>query len=684
MGLSGGAGLSEPAPVGTQGELLDIPEASSRTVRVAGVDRPVARVLLDSSVPHLDRVFDYAVPAELAEQARPGTQVMVRFGGQEMRGWVWERASTTTHLGLLTQVRRVVSDLPVLPEASRRLIDALAARQAGTRADLVRLAVPQRHATTEAAMRDQVPVRLPTWQAPQPAVWESYDGGPRFLSELADGGAPRGAWCALPAGGSGARAQCLALAARAALAGDRGVLIVVATTDQAEELADSLSGALQDEDVVVLSAEHGPARRYRAFLKLLLGRSRVVVGTRAAAFAPVHHLGLAVIWDDGDNRLDERRAPYVHARTILALRSSLEGAGLLLAGYTRTVEAQSLVEQGWCADLLAPRELRRRCAPRIEVPGLPELDAEGASGSARIPSLAHRLLKKGLTEGPVLVQVPRSGYAPMVACADCRTAARCRHCGGPLAMLRDHRTICRWCARPQGAWVCSECGGQALRMVVVGSTRTGEELGRALPGTPVVISGARDDHGVLRSVDDSPRLVVATPGAEPVAQGGYRAVLLLDGAALSARADLGAGSEALRRWTNAAVLARPDARVMLLGHPDQTVSQAFLRWDHAGYASRELADRAELHLPPAWRAARIDGPQREVESLVAQLSSSFEVLGPVVPRREPTQAPTARALVRAPLSRGHELARALLLAMRERSIRREEPVRIEVDPTVLW
>src|SRR4029453_1235234 len=76
----------------------------------------------------------------------------------------------------------------------------------------------------------------------------------------------------------------------------------------------------------------------------------------------------------------------------------------------------------------------------------------------------------------------------------------------------------------------------------------------AFPGTPVRTSG-RD--GVLAHVPPESALVVATPGAEPVAEGGYGAVLLLDTWALLTRADLRAGEEALRRWCAAAALARP-------------------------------------------------------------------------------------------------------------------------------
>lgn len=249
------------------------------------------------------------------------------------------------------------------------------------------------------------------------------------------------------------------------------------------------------------------------------------------------------------------------------------------------------------------------------------------------------------------------------------------------------RTSCRWCARTVGQWDCPECGGHGLRMATVGSTRTGEELGRAFPGVPVVVSGAREAHGVVDQVDNTPRLVVATPGAEPVAEDGYRAVLLLDGGALSSRPDLGAGGEALRQWSNAVALAAPSARVILLGGPDPVAAQALVRWDQAGFARRDLLERADLHLPPAWRVARLDGPVGGVETLLAQAEADgFEVLGPVTPPPVRGQVPSgmARALVRAPLSRGKALATMLGVRLRDRSARREEPVRVELDPTRLW
>ncbi|WP_250739177.1 primosomal protein N', partial [Actinomyces sp. 186855] len=573
-------------------------------------------------------------------------------------------------------------------------------RPAGPRSDVLRLAVPTRHATTERAVRAEhaghaVHPRRPSRPQAGPTGWGAYTGGAELLDAISDGHAPRAVLTALPAreGVLDSWEGLLAQAVRASLSGGRGALVAVATTAQAEALAERLSEDLDGEEVLVLSAEHGPARRYRVFTRLLLGHARVVVGTRAVALAPVADLGLAVIWDDGDDRLDEPRAPYVHARTVLALRSGLEHCALLVASRTRSVEAQSYVLQGWARDLEAPRPLIRATVPRVEVPGDSELGREGASGRARIPSLAHRALREALDHGPVLVQVARSGYAPVVVCATCRAVARCRACSGPLSMSRRGEAACRWCGRPGAGWACPHCGGERLRMAGSGSVRTGDELGRAFPGVPVVVSGTRADHGVVTTVDARARIVVATPGAEPVAEGGYTAVLLLDGAVLSSRPELGASSEALRRWANAVVLARHDARVILLGSPDLAVSQALVRWSHAGFAAEELRERLELELPPAVRCARLDGPLPAVEAyLEAARARGWDVLGPVhapQPVARPTRggAPApehVRALVRVPLTQGRELAEALRLQSRERSVHRQDPVRIELDPTVLW
>src|SRR5689334_12949349 len=97
----------------------------------AAVD-PVARVLVDLPLAHLDRPFDYAVPASMSEAAVAGVRVKVRFAGQDVDGFLVERRATSDHPGRLTPLRRVVSAEPVLSPAVATLTEAVARRWAGT------------------------------------------------------------------------------------------------------------------------------------------------------------------------------------------------------------------------------------------------------------------------------------------------------------------------------------------------------------------------------------------------------------------------------------------------------------------------------------------------------------------------------------------------------------------------
>jgi primosomal protein N' (replication factor Y) len=193
-----------------------------------------------------------------------------------------------------------------------------------------------------------------------------------------------------------------------------------------------------------------------------------------------------------------------------------------------------------------------------------------------------------------------------------------------------------------------------------------------------VRTSGRDE--VLATVPDAPALVVATPGAEPVAEDGYGAVLLLDGWAMLTRADLRAGEEALRRWFAAAALARPAGRVVVVADRGLAPVQALVRWDPAGAAARELADRIEVGFPPAVRMASVEGPPAAVAELVAdlQLPPGGEVLGPV-----PGKDGAERLLLRVPRPEALALAAVLKAAQAVRSARKGEPVRVELDPQTL-
>jgi primosomal protein N' (replication factor Y) len=688
-------------------------------------DADVVSVLVETPLAHLDRPFDYLVPPSLAEKVAVGSRVRVRFAGRELGGFVLSRTRGSDRSDL-APLKRAVSAAPVLPPRIAALCRRVALEHGGTTADVVRLAVPSRHATTEASVLEA----LGSWPGPDvPGVpssgrrsagrtpgprdsdsdgdarasdgadaaptdpWRTYAAGEAFLRRIRDAGSPGAVVQALP----GRTEDLVVEAAVAALASGRRVLVVAPTSAH----VDSLAAAFADAgipDVELMRAEDGTARRYRAFVRALTGQVGVVIGTRSAAFAPLPGLGLVVLVEDGDDRLAEPHAPYPHARDVLLSRHADpagERAAMAIVAGGRTVAAQHLVRTGVLASLAPDREAVRGSTARVAAPNDVELGREGPAAAARIPHVAWTLIRDSLEDGPVLVQVARAGYVPALACARCRESARCRHCHGPLGLARGGGPpSCRWCGRAAADFRCDTCGGTAVRAVRIGAGRTSHELGRAFPGVPVLASGAGEDTGVARTVDDRPRLVVATPGAEPVADGGYRAAVLLDGGVATARPGLGVAEEALRRWLTAASLVRPapdGGRVLLLGRPAPQVAQALVRWDPVGFAERELAERAELALPPATRAAVVRGGPEAVRSFLAHVhadprAGEVAVLGPVPIEEAPAPGggrgvgePQAQAVLRS--DEQVPLGPILAAASAARSARKEPgSVRVELNP----
>jgi primosomal protein N' (replication factor Y) len=621
----------------------------------------IARVLVDTALPQLDRLLDYRVPAHL-EGVVPGVRVTVplRTAGRLAQGFVIERSEQQDYPGPLSDIDTVVSPIPVLRPEVWRLARAVADRAAGSANDVLRLAIPTRQVRVEKAWLAGERAVLPPLAAPEltgyPAetLEAALDRAARIALSVQPGveRVATGAW-------TGRWALTLAqAAARVWSAGSTAILVVPDYRDQ-EQLAAALATLLPDDAVARWDARQPNPDRYRALLRAAEA-PLVVLGTRSAVYAPAERLGLVAVWNDGDPLLAEPLSPYVHVRDAALIRQEQQGGALVFAGHTRSTEVERLVEVGY---LEAIRPTRPR-HPRI-IPTANSTADDRLAAQARIPSIAWRAATEGLKSGPVLVQVARPGFAPGLRCADCGEAARCRRCAGPLRQRRQGAApSCTWCGAIEGAWRCPTCDGTTLRPAGTGTRRTAEDLGRAFPGTRVIVS---DGERPLTEVGEKPALVIATRGAEPLAAGGYRAVLLLDGERMVARESLRVGEDVLRWWSDAAALAADDARVVLVG-VGGALANALASWSQADYARAELTDRRALRFPPSVRVATLQGAPDAVAEALRRLPSSAEQLGT-------TQAEgRARAIIRFDYAHGAEVAESVRSEIIRQATTRRKPV----------
>lgn len=636
--------------------------------------RAVARVLLDSALPQLDHLFDYAVPPELAEEIRVGQRVRVPFRSRERKsfGYVIEFVARSEFGGELAPIADIVSRVPQLTPEVWQLARAVADRAGGSAGDILRLAIPTRQVRVEkqhlaAAERagavdadsgaepsaepssEQSPEASPE-QSPEPSpeaeVADELLAGAR-LAFTASHGPERlhtGEWV----GGWAAQLARLALALHAR---GRSTILVAPDYRDLDQLRDALA-ALGHEDAVRVDSRQSNGERYAGFLRALDAEPRIILGNRSAVYAPAHELGAILFWDDGDPVLAEPLTPYVHARDAALVRAEQAGAGLFFSGHTRSAEVQRLVEIGYVrAQEHPPRRTRVVHADASLTPD---------AFAGRVPEFAARTIREALRSGPVLVQVATPGYAPVAVCGECGDLARCRACAGPIGFRVVGRASCRWCGEYASDWRCGTCDSRRLEERGMGSARTVEQFERQFQGARVILS---DGEHPRERVDGRPALVVATRGAEPLAAGGYRAVVLLDAERLLSIETLRAGEDCLRWWENAAALAAPDG-ICLMASGGGPVVRAFVTGRTEEWLRAELHDRQALRYPPVVRVASVSGGPDEVERALQPLRDlpGVDFLGPTpLPSGGVARRPAGlvRAIVRFDYAQGGEVARRL-------------------------
>lgn len=574
----------------------------------------IAAVAVDVPLPHLDRTFDYRVPADLAVTV--GVRVRVTFAGRLVTGIVRSLHDDATHA--TADIRAVVSPAVVLTPAMAALVRAVADRYAGTFADVVRFALPPRHARTEAAALAGDAPAAPDVHAQDASVLAGIRGFDAFAARSARGEA-LAASLELPTGRD-LHATVAALVTAVAVAGQ--VVVVVPDARDVDRMVAAL-GAFDLTPLVMRSGD-GPAARQRVFTAMTRASRAIVVGTRSAVFAPLVGRGVTIVVGDGHDALVEPQAPGWHAREVALLRTETQQWSTLLVSHHRSVELSALIAEGRVRPLAMSRESWRHDSVRAE--SVPERydDADPLLHRLRIPPSAFRAMRTALQDGPVLVSVAQRGYVTAVRCATCREAARCAACTGPIGVTSEGSAPrCRWCG--SAVWACSWCGGTRVLFRSVGGERTREELGRAFPSVPIRLVDA--DHP-LDDMPDDPQVLVVTPGSEP--RGRAALGVILDADVVLARHDLNAPSEALRRWLEVAAAVRPEGRVLVVGSPSAPAVQALVRADPAGFAERELDARRTAGLPPAVHCAVIEAPigvpaAREV----ADGAAGARLLGPV-------------------------------------------------------
>lgn len=571
----------------------------------------IAKVAIQSGLPQLDRLFDYTIPDSLQSVARVGSRVKIALGKAKkpIEGFIVSIHDYSEFKGQLSKILSVIGEQPALRPEVFKLCSQLAERSASTLGELLKIAIPHHMPRAFAAHRSVEPVQSYL----DGDYASSFD--PDYIKQLSVSSArhfalaePRlltsnfnGAEASMPAWASLFVSICVCN-----LKIGKSSIILVPDYREHAVLIDAIIALGLESALINYSQELQKSKKYSSFLDTLEPTPKIVVGSRAAAFAPAHNLGAIMMFDESDRSFVDPSSPYLHTRDVVLVRQAIENCSLLFSSHSMSTDMKRLVDTGYLQD-----KTLAFAVPRVSIsdPGM------------RVDSHALSAIKGGLQDGAVLVQVSSLGDSTALYCKLCGESANCKNCNGPLWIDGEAARRCRWCNGFALDHSC-DCGSSEFVLGRAGSTRTAAELGRAFPAVRVIEStGERR----LISIPAGRSLVVATAGAEPYVAGGYCAVILLDARVMLSRQNLRAFEEAVRVWSNAVAKARLSASCVLVGVEGE-LAQLYSLWNHSRIAALELASRVELQLPPAVRMGSITADIDMVSSISETLSGNPAIL----------------------------------------------------------
>jgi primosomal protein N' (replication factor Y) len=518
------------------------------------------------------------VPEKLSELIAPGVRVQLPFGNRETEGIVVSRVASPERAGTLKAITKVLSPHCVATTASLALIDKAADFYCCNPWDLLRSAIPPRVASvdkelsvTQTPTQSKSGIKVRAFQSFRPFIASDQQ-----ITEIIDGFIKSGS-----------------------------VLIVAPDEKDVDRLISTLSDKFQH--VLRLSSSSTREERYRNFLLAMRLQSSIVVGTRSAVFTPVNNLAAIMIYKESSPDHFDLRSPGWNSSTIARMRSELEGIGLVFTGFTPSVRVAYEID----------RSTIKFNNQRTQV----SVQAFSPSDGTLLPGRIYSEIKKALKKGPVLFVAPRKGYGNALLCAHCRNVALCK-CGGRLSVSsKGLAPTCVHCGTGFPIWKCSYCARDKQYLAGRGIERAADEISRAFPGFPVVISAG---DVIKESVESKPALVLATPGAQPVAEGGYAAVVVLDAIRFFSHTDINGQERARELVFETASLVSSDGQVLLVLDDSHPVVAALARWNIAPLLKRELAERAELMLPPSVISAVLVMEQTSASAILSGLKKALE------------------------------------------------------------
>jgi primosomal protein N' (replication factor Y) len=605
---------------------------------------PIASVLVDTPVSSLEGIYDYLVPEIFDESAVTGTKVLVEFGSGNAEGLVVGRKDKSDQIQKLKPILDLTSPSGMVSETVISHIEMVRNRFGGSFWAVLNSAVPSRVAKEEKLTKSNASINEAS----------SFDSpGLRELIGRADFGQllskQRLKWginFPIATDPNWFLLEIVKLRAQVSQ-----ILLIVPDEKDVSTLSAVLSNHFGD-GFIELGSHLSKSLRYRNFLKTRYMTPKVIISTRSGVFAPLEKNATVIVLSDLDSSHYELHSPGWNTRDVTLLRDHF--TSLIFISPSHSLEIARLIEIGWLEKKLYKQKNTQRFLTN-------------ENGNSYVSSI-----KKGISNGNVLVSVSEKGYANLFLCSKCRNTANCE-CGGKLQIDGSKKIPkCYLCQTEYKNWKCSFCADNRPFVIAKGIERTAEEIGRAIPKIAILVSSGNKQ---ISSVPSGRHIVVSTAGSEP--NGVYSSVVMLDGEKIFNRPSLRAEELAKFHWFSLLSKGSNSAEIFLSLPNHHPSVQCLLRGDSLANAASELNSRDKAKLPPFYRVAVVIGDKPEISKFAENLRNdkTYEITGPIT-----IDSYQSKLLIRVKLAEGSLLVDLLDDVIKVQALKRRKIFSIRFDP----
>ena len=605
---------------------------------------PIASVLVDTPVSSLEGIYDYLVPKIFDESAVTGTKVLVEFGSGKAEGLIVGRKEKSDQTQKLKPILDLTSPSGMVSETVISHIETVRNRFGGSFWAVLNSAVPSRVAKEEKLIESDSSI----------IEASSFDSsGLRELIGRADFGQllskQRLKWginFPIATDPNWFLLEIVKLRAQVSQ-----ILLIVPDEKDISTLSAVLASHFGDQ-FIELGSHLSKSLRYRNFLKTRYRSPKVIISTRSGVFAPLEKNATVIVLSDLDSSHYELHSPGWNTRDVTLLRDHF--TSLIFISPSHSLEIARLIEISWLEKKLYKQKNTQRFLTN-------------ENGNLYVSSI-----KKGISNGNVLVSVSEKGYANLFLCSKCRNTANCE-CGGKLQIDGSKKIPkCYLCHTEYKNWKCSFCADNRPFVIAKGIERTAEEIGRAIPKIAILVSSGNKQ---ISSVPNGRHIVVSTAGSEP--NGVYSSIVMLDGEKIFNRPSLRAEEIAKFHWFSLLSKASNSAEIFLSLPNHHPSVQCLLRGDSLANAASELSSRDKAKLPPFYRVAVVIGDKPEISKFAENLRTekTYEITGPIA-----IDSYQSKLLIRVKLAEGSVLVDLLDDVVKVQALKRRKIFSIRFDP----